>query len=711
MRGHVRQHNGLSVRLYPVYRPSVPGTGPYRSALLCLAVLTALLAQAVVLDPPQLRCASVNVAGDVTLTWTPIVDPGGDFQAYEVYHSNTAGGPFSLLYAINVLGQATQFHAGAGADAGPQFYYMTTVSNSVPSETSVPSDTVATLFLEVFQSTPLGSANLSWNAASLSATAADEFSVWLEYPIGTWTLLGAVDTAIFTYQHVVSVCEDSLTFRIGSMDASGCISFSNLEGDVFADATPPSMPVLTTVTVDTLTGLSIVDWDPSPEPDTDGYIIVWVTQSGGVIIDTVFGQNNTSYTWLASTPGLGPESFTVAAFDTCEVGTPPSPNTSATRAPHTTMHVEAEYDRCATSIALNWSPYVGWPVQTYQVLVQVDGGPWSILTNVPAGETSVEHAVVAGRAYCYVIKAVQGSGLPASLSNKVCLATDYPSVPAFNYLRTVTVSGEDRITVVDSVDMSASVRQYRFERSDNGGPYQVVGTVAGDLGPVISIEDTDVSPGDTGYRYRVVVEDSCGNGTVTSNIGGNIILRARPLLSGHNDLDWNGYADWGGTVGGYRVFRMIDEGPMALIGTAPADPWVYSDDVQDLTATNGRFCYYVQALETGNPSGVDATSKSNVVCAVQEELVYIPNAFVVGGANPVFGPVLAYADVTDYELTVINRWGQVIWTTDDRNEPWDGTVDGDRMPIGVYGYFCSFYNGAGRRVERRGTVTLLTAVE
>ena len=99
------------------------------------------------------------------------------------------------------------------------------------------------------------------------------------------------------------------------------------------------------------------------------------------------------------------------------------------------------------------------------------------------------------------------------------------------------------------------------------------------------------------------------------------------------------------------------------------------------TAGTGRFCYQVRALEIGNPSGINASSESNIACAVQEDLVYIPSAIVRGGANPIFKPVISYADVADYELSIINRWGQVFWTSTEPTVGWDGTYGGSPVPM------------------------------
>lgn len=664
-------------------------------------------AYAVILDPPAPRCASVNVAGDVTVTWTLPSDPDGDCAQLEIWHAIDAAGPFNLL-ATPACGSTSYFHVGAGANAGPQFYFLTTVSSSPPPNTSIPSDTVATIFLQVFQSTPLGSANLTWNAAAMAPSAAASFSIWLEYPVGSWAQIATVPTTTFAYQWPVSICEDSLTFRVGLADGSGCTSFSNRDGEVFLDVTPPSIPVIIAVSVDSLSDHSTITWSQPPELDTQGYLIIYNAPGGAVIVDTIFGAGNTSYEWLDSWPFGGPEGFTIAAFDSCQTGTPPSPNISPTGPSHFSMFAQTDYERCAGSMRITWTPYVGWQPQSHQVLLRVDGGPWAVVANLSGSATQHMVEVEPGRTYCALVKAIHPNGLAASLSNKACRFTVYPAVPQANYLRTVTVTGPDRILVVDSVDYAAEAGGYRLERSTNGGAFTTVRSFPATAGPLIQWTDGDVQPATNAYQYRMQVLDSCRRPAFTSNIGANIVLQASANLDGVNTLRWNGYVEWAGIVAGYRILRSVADGPFEAIAIVPPTPWEYVDDVNAFVELTGRFCYRVEAIEAGNPSGIDATSVSNDACAFQSELVFIPNAFIIGSAyNPIFKPVIGFTEVFDYRLLITNRWGLVIWETEDPEEGWDGVVGSQVMPIGIYAYYCSVRNGAGKLVEKRGTVTLI----
>jgi gliding motility-associated-like protein len=227
------------------------------------------------------------------------------------------------------------------------------------------------------------------------------------------------------------------------------------------------------------------------------------------------------------------------------------------------------------------------------------------------------------------------------------------------------------------------------------------------MSPTVVFDDVDVDTDLRSYTYRVLVEDSCGTETLLSNEGTTIRLVADPGIDGVNRLRWNGYAQWAGNVSGFTIFRSVADGPFLPIGVTGASDWEYDDDVNALVGSNGRFCYYIYANEVSNPSGLNATSTSNVACAIQQEAVWIPNAFIAGGFNDVFRPVPAFVDVNGYELEIFNRWGQSIWRTTDRTVGWDGRVDGYYVPQGVYAYYCAFLNGAGKKFEERGSVTFL----
>jgi len=90
----------------------------------------------------------------------------------------------------------------------------------------------------------------------------------------------------------------------------------------------------------------------------------------------------------------------------------------------------------------------------------------------------------------------------------------------------------------------------------------------------------------------------------------------------------------------------------------------------------------------------------------------MPNAFSPGnkdGVNDVFKPQVNNK-IYDYELRIYNRWGEMIFISNNVNEGWDGTINGNPCQVDVYVYKIDYsYNSefGGKYVkEGVGTVTL-----
>jgi gliding motility-associated-like protein len=64
---------------------------------------------------------------------------------------------------------------------------------------------------------------------------------------------------------------------------------------------------------------------------------------------------------------------------------------------------------------------------------------------------------------------------------------------------------------------------------------------------------------------------------------------------------------------------------------------------------------------------------------------FIPNAFSPNGdeLNDRFQPVTA-VDLKDYTLTIYNRWGELIYQSQNQHKGWDGMHQGKPVPQGTY---------------------------
>ncbi len=63
--------------------------------------------------------------------------------------------------------------------------------------------------------------------------------------------------------------------------------------------------------------------------------------------------------------------------------------------------------------------------------------------------------------------------------------------------------------------------------------------------------------------------------------------------------------------------------------------------------------------------------------------------------------------ITEYVLTVFNRYGQPVFTTHDAAKQWDGAVNGKPLPVGTYYYLIQGKDNNGRPVKQSGYVVIL----
>lgn len=88
--------------------------------------------------------------------------------------------------------------------------------------------------------------------------------------------------------------------------------------------------------------------------------------------------------------------------------------------------------------------------------------------------------------------------------------------------------------------------------------------------------------------------------------------------------------------------------------------------------------------------------------------VYIPNSFTPNGdgRNDEFS--VEYDCFFDFfEFSVFNRWGELIFKSNDPNGSWNGSAKGKELPIGVYAYRVEYISYGRDPIYKSGTVTLL----
>ncbi len=86
----------------------------------------------------------------------------------------------------------------------------------------------------------------------------------------------------------------------------------------------------------------------------------------------------------------------------------------------------------------------------------------------------------------------------------------------------------------------------------------------------------------------------------------------------------------------------------------------------------------------------------------------LPSAFSPNedGQNDLLALInLGIASIEFWE--VFNRWGDLVFVTNDLSATWDGTFNGNHLPIGVYFYKIAAKDFKDDEIYKEGNVTLL----
>lgn len=93
--------------------------------------------------------------------------------------------------------------------------------------------------------------------------------------------------------------------------------------------------------------------------------------------------------------------------------------------------------------------------------------------------------------------------------------------------------------------------------------------------------------------------------------------------------------------------------------------------------------YRVVAYNKLNPA---IKSVSNTVEIKKKLQVYIPNAFTPDGdgVNDAFG--VEESGIDDFSMEIFNRWGELIYQTDNIQNKWNGEINGEKCKQDAYVY-------------------------
>lgn len=424
-------------------------------------------------------------------------------------------------------------------------------------------------------------------------------------------------------------------------------------------------------------------------------------------LDYTWQDGSTADTLLVTTPGT----YTVSAATTC--GTPPSTSVTIQQAPVGPFSAGADATAClGTPIALKATS----GFQNYSWINATDG---SILNGA---DITVTPPVTTQ----YTAKAKTSLGCGVTSTVEINITQPLP----------VKLGDDTSICKGDSILLDAGAGFNNYEWS-NGATTQ---TIEANQAAAYSVKA--LSPNGCYGRDTLKVKQLYPLPKPKLNpdywlcVGETRTLAAGPDYSSYLWQDgstqstlqidttgtyWVQVVDGNGCTG--RDTVTIDN----IIGNPsffmPTDTVICGGYPNTITAPAGYVSYNwsnganTQAITVKEAGNISLTVTNEFGCSGTEDIsfttkqclfgIYFANAFTPDGAsNTVYRPYVL-GNMIHYHFQIFNRWGQLVFETEDYTRGWNGTVGGTPQPAATFVWVCQYqFAGESPKIEK-GTLMII----
>lgn len=341
--------------------------------------------------------------------------------------------------------------------------------------------------------------------------------------------------------------------------------------------------------------------------------------------------------------------------------------------------------------------YRGIDYKNYQVIdtIKTKGSRYFLDKNTPNNK---------GINYTYFMIGVNKCLLVGQPSDTISTFEQIEYVPQQQKLYTVTVDTNSfiRVSWLPSKEKDFA-KYFLFKSNNNGANFYLLDTLELLLDTFYIDKDVDINK--QSYCYHLIMYDTCDNIGPMGKVACSIFLKGKSEILKHN-LDWNKYIGWDNGVENYYVLRRYVSNPFESLVRVKINQHVDTKFDYD----EGAYFYYINAHEAPH-DGVSTTplaqSKSNEVFLFQKPNVYAPNAISMNedGLNDEL--YMSHSFVKTFNLKIYNRWGEMIFETNNKNERWKGVFNNNVIQNDVYFYNITYSGFDNEMYSKKGNFTIL----
>lgn len=569
---------------------------------------------------------------------------------------------------------------------------------------------------------------VSYQLKPISVNPKPIFEIDLDYAsycIGEEITLNAKFPDNITPNNIVWKIDDSLTLtglnpkislinpkaydvEVQVETSKGCINtifFPNAITVFYTNDTPNSVEIHRVSIED---NNILLEFEKSFDPFFRGYRVFSINDDGSAN-QVVFSKRRDDTAVLISSlnPMLGSYCFQVQVINSCNIS-------STLSQKHCTVHLDV--DAINESLVSNWTNYTGWEVDSFILYrdnrIFGDSSLSYLATLTPNTFSYIDSIILCKQDYTYRITAFKkneptiysNSNLSTNQSEK----TKFTTAPN---VRRVTVENDEFVRVEwekDSINQFF-VSSYNVYKAKEFGNFSLVQT----LDPSADFyNDYDVNVDNHWYRYYLTASDNCGaRESLPKSIHKTILLKTYPEDFKNqlviNRTEWDYYEGWPNGVEIYDVeFNSATQGNIFIPVTSELPSSFHTARHSSSNIYQDDYCYRIKAVSSEDNNII---SYSNVSCLPPIATLFCPNAFSpnvnIDDLNNQYFCKGAF--ISDFSLKIYDRWGELIFETDDINEGWDGTFRGKDVMEGVFIYIATGFRRNTKPIVLKGNITVI----
>ena len=313
--------------------------------------------------------------------------------------------------------------------------------------------------------------------------------------------------------------------------------------------------------------------------------------------------------------------------------------------------------------------------------------------NRPGAERAFDDTnVQCNTEYCYTLTGRYANGATTTSLEQCGMA--FSSIPPDEIRNISTTVVDNAINLFWEAPTNQNVTEYQVKRSNTTSGFIPTGASGTN-----EFQDVGLTTSQQSYCYEIASTDDCGNKNPQSIIACSILLGGEARNDNTVNLTWNEYQGWENGVAGYTVEKSYPGGGTSQLSSS-------TNTLTDVDNNNNEQIIRYKVIARPNQSGLP-NSTSNTIEVIKPVNIYYPNAFTPDGnnRNEIFR--ISGRFITSYELSIFNRWGELIFVSDNMDEGWDGTMNGKILPLGTYAFIAKMQDMAGREISKTGTILLL----